>query len=55
MRGRVFISYVHEDEATPEKLRSALEEAGIAVWRKDDIAPGLDWRSEIRRAITDAA
>lgn len=48
-----FISYVHEDEERADQLQDALEAAGVKVWRdKDDLFPGTDWATEIRRAIT---
>jgi TIR domain/WD domain, G-beta repeat len=54
--GRVFLSYVREDAAVVDRLQQALEDAGIPVWRDTvDIGLGLDWRMEIRRAITDEA
>ena len=55
-RGHAFISYVHEDSERVDRLVSALEDAGVKVWRdKNDIAPGQDWRREIQRAITEGA
>jgi TIR domain len=52
-RKHAFISYVREDEVRAEKLQSALEAAGVEVWRdKDNLAPGSDWAAEIRKAIT---
>lgn len=51
-----FISYVHEDEERADRLQDALEAAGIKVWRdKDDLPPGSDWATEIRKAITDGS
>lgn len=51
-----FISYVHEDEERADQLQDALEAAGIKVWRdKDDLPPGSDWATEIRKAITDGS
>jgi hypothetical protein len=56
MPGHVFLSYVREDATKVDRLQNALEAAGISVWRDTrDIGPGLDWRMEIRRAITENA
>lgn len=52
-RKHAFISYVSEDEVRAEKLQSALEAAGVEVWRdKKNLVPGSDWAAEIRKAIT---
>jgi hypothetical protein len=54
--GHAFISYVREDSHQVERLQRMLEAAGIRVWLDtDDLSPGQDWRTEIRRAITDNA
>lgn len=54
--GHVFISYRHEDSAKAARLRSALEAAGIRVWRDTaGLWPGDDWRLVIRQAIADGA
>jgi hypothetical protein len=51
-----FISYVREDSKRVDELQSNLEAAGVKVWRdKDDLAPGTDWETEIRRAITEGS
>lgn len=51
-----FISYVHEDEGKVDELQRSLEAAGIKVWRdKDDLPPGSDWATEIRKAITEGS
>jgi hypothetical protein len=48
-----FISYVHEDAERVDQLQGALEGAGVKVWRdKDNLFPGSDWKTEIRKAIT---
>ncbi len=53
LTGRVFISYVTEDSRAAERLRTALERAGIQVWQANaDLAPGTDWRQGIRAAIS---
>ena len=50
--GHVFLSYVREDAAAVNKLRSTLCKADIPVWLDtEDIAPGLLWEKEIQRAI----
>ncbi|WP_370939297.1 toll/interleukin-1 receptor domain-containing protein [Amycolatopsis sp. cg13] len=51
--GHAFISYVHEDRASVDKLQEILDSAGVPVWRDtEDLWPGEDWRLKIRRAIT---
>jgi hypothetical protein len=56
MSGHAFISYVREDSKAVERLWRALEAAEIPVWRDTtDIRLGLDWRDEIRQAITEDA
>jgi hypothetical protein len=55
-RRRVFISYVHEDQADADRIESALEAAGIEVWRDvKDRWPGEDWKLRIGQAISDGA
>jgi hypothetical protein len=55
-QGHVFMSYRHEDSAKADWLQSALEAAGVRVWRDTaDVWPGDDWRLAIRRAIADEA
>jgi hypothetical protein len=55
-KGHVFISYVREDDEKVTRLEKLLRDAGISVWRDTtDLWPGMDWRGEIRRAITDDA
>lgn len=54
--GHVFISYVREDSGVVDRLQEALKAAGIPVWRDiTDLPLGLDWRAQIRAAITDGA
>jgi chaperonin GroEL len=51
--GHAFISYVHEDHERVNRLQTALERAGIRVWRDTaNLWPGHDWKIEIRNAIT---
>jgi TIR domain len=54
--GHAFLSYVHEDGTSVDRVQRILEGAGVKVWRdKDDLFPGEDWRARIRNAIrTDA-
>lgn len=57
---RIFISYSHADPASVRVLHrleqqlSFLARSGIAVWHDRRIAPGTNWQSEIKRAITEA-
>ena len=52
--GHAFLSYVREDSDAVDRLQHVLEAAGIPVWRdKANLWPGEDWRTRIRRAITD--
>ncbi len=54
--GHAFISYARADAAEVDRLQGKLEAAGVQVWRDTkDLGPGEDWRSGIRRAITDNA
>lgn len=54
--GHAFLSYVREDSQAVDMLQRVLEAAGIRIWRDTaDLWPGEDWRSRIRRAITDNA
>jgi hypothetical protein len=56
VRGHAFISYVREDSEHVDQLQHRLQAAGIPVWRDTrDLWPGEDWRTMIRRAITDNA
>ena len=56
LAGHAFISYVHEDSRQVDQLQQTLEAAGVPVWRDTaDLWPGEDWRTKIRRAITDNA
>jgi tRNA A-37 threonylcarbamoyl transferase component Bud32 len=54
--GHAFISYAREDSFQVDQLQQTLEAAGVPVWRDTaDLWPGEDWRTKIRRAITDNA
>ena len=54
--GNAFISYVREDSEQVDDLQRVLLAAGVPVWRDTaDLWPGEDWRTIIRRAITDDA
>lgn len=54
--GHAFISYVREDALHVDRLQSALEAAGVPVWRDTaSLWPGEDWRSKIRGAIIEDA
>lgn len=58
VRKKVFVSYSHEDRAWLDKLKKwlgGLEKAGgIEMWDDSQIAPGADWREEIREALSSA-
>jgi TIR domain len=48
----VFVSYVREDSDRVDRLQSALERAGLTVWRDTkDLRPGVFWEAEIRKAV----
>lgn len=48
----VFISYVHEDGDTVQKLCDRLEFAGVSVWLdRNSIQPGRRWKNAIREGI----
>lgn len=52
----VFISFSPEDSPRVDRLRHALQDAGIAVWRDtSDVWPGEDCHLSARRAITNGA
>lgn len=52
LRDHVFVSYVREDSDRVDRLQSALERAGLTVWRDtDDLGPGVDWEAGIRKAV----
>jgi hypothetical protein len=56
LAGHAFISYVREDTLQIDQLQWTLEAAGVPVWRDTaDLWPGEDWRTKIRRAITNDA
>ena len=50
--GAVFLSYASGDWPAVEKLKAALEEAGVDVFfDKDQLQPGDDWEGKLRRSI----
>lgn len=52
-RPRVFLSYVHENLRLVERLVAELRRRGADVWfDRDALPPGVIWRDEIRRAIS---
>jgi len=52
LRKRVFISYVHEDAQTVDRLASDLTSSGLDVWLdRTHLLPGMRWKSVIRKAI----
>ena len=53
---KVFISYVKENIELVKSLYQELKSHGIEVWLdRKDLAPGLRWKREIRRAIQHGA
>ena len=51
----VFISYSHKDQKVTELISQKLEQRGVSCWYAPrDIAPGMDWREAIIRAISDS-
>ena len=53
---KVFISYVKENTEIVDRLYQELKSYGIQVWLdRKDLAPGLRWKREIRRAIQQGA
>jgi hypothetical protein len=54
--GHAFISYIHDDAVHVDRLQTALQAAGVRVWRDtDDLWPGQDWKLEIKRAINEGS
>lgn len=52
----VFISYVRENEKAVNRLYHDLTSRGIRVWLdRNEINPGVRWKSAIRRAIQEGA
>jgi hypothetical protein len=50
--GQAFVSYVHEDASTVDRLCRDLKAQGVATWRdRDKLAPGVRWKDAIRQAI----
>ena len=49
---KVFICYAREDEALTRNLYNRLLRDGFQPWLdKEDILPGQDWESEIKKAV----
>ncbi|HEV8395559.1 MAG TPA: SUMF1/EgtB/PvdO family nonheme iron enzyme [Vicinamibacterales bacterium] len=52
MPGRIFISYASEDAAVADRIRTGLEQAGVACWiAPRDIEPGTSFPAAITAAI----
>jgi hypothetical protein len=50
--GAVFLSYASEDKVSAEKIKVALETAGVDVFfDRDDLQLGNDWEGKLRRSI----
>ena len=48
----VFLSYVSENRAVVDRLKSSLQSHGIIVWLdRDKLLPGQRWKVAIRDAI----
>ena len=58
VRKKVFVSYSHEDREWLDRLKKWLggleKVGGIEMWDDSLIAPGSDWRKEIREALSSA-
>jgi hypothetical protein len=51
--GAVFLSYASEDRVSAEKIKNALEAAGVDVFfDRDDLEFGNDWEVKLRRSIS---
>jgi len=51
-QGAVFLSYASGDVAAVEKLKTALDVAGVDVFfDRDELQPGADWEVKLRRTI----
>ena len=51
--GAVFLSYASEDRVSAEKIRNALEAAGVDVFfDREDLECGNDWEAKLRRSIS---
>jgi CheY-like chemotaxis protein len=52
---KVFISYAREDEASARRIRDFLRKNGVTAWLDvEDLIPGQEWETEIRRALRDS-
>ena len=52
MPGRIFISYASEDASVADRVRTGLEQAGVACWiAPRDIEPGTSFPAAITAAI----
>jgi len=50
--GAVFLSYASEDRVSAEKIKNALEAAGVDVFfDREDLQLGNDWEAKLRRSI----
>jgi nucleoside phosphorylase len=50
----IFLCHASEDKSQVAELYHKLKEAGYQPWLdKEDLLPGQDWRTEIRKIITD--
>jgi CheY-like chemotaxis protein len=52
---KVFISYAREDESSARRVRKFLRKNGVTAWLDvEDLIPGQEWETEIRRALRDS-
>ena len=51
--GAVFLSYASEDRPSAERIKNALEAAGVDVFfDREDLECGNDWEAKLRRSIS---
>ena len=51
-QANVFLIHAHDDRAVVHKLHQRLRRDGIGAWLDvENLQPGQDWQSEIRKAI----
>ena len=54
-KDKVFLSYARADVAICDRIKNALEHAGIACWRDaEDVEPGAKWLASLPSALAQA-